>query len=108
VYDPEVSVLHIQYNGNSSLQSTLSFLSHDLVKDDRKLQLGVPGYAYNWGSAVSSHLTGYVEVGYSSEDEGLDEASCLVGVAARKELDLRKPIPEFPLSGEDKKTGGRA
>ncbi|KIO34165.1 hypothetical protein M407DRAFT_223831 [Tulasnella calospora MUT 4182] len=109
VYSPHVSVL---YSRKSSLDNSLTSLSHYFLKDYTagylKLQPGGPGYEVPYGTTgvlpYLLSLAGSVGVGDRSESELLDGA--FQRIAAHEE-DLMKPIIGFLLSEEAKKAGVR-
>ncbi|KAG9038123.1 hypothetical protein FS837_001299 [Tulasnella sp. UAMH 9824] len=105
VYGPHVSVL---YSRKSSLDNSLTSLSHYFLKDYLKLQPGGPGYEVPYGTTgvlpYLLSLSGNGGVGDRPESELLNEA--FRRIAAHEEI-LMKPIIGFLLSGEAKKAGVR-
>ncbi|KAG8894775.1 hypothetical protein FRC00_008476, partial [Tulasnella sp. 408] len=105
VYGPHVSVL---YSRKSSLDNSLTSLSHYFLKDYLKIQPGGPGYEVPYGTTgvlpYLLSLAGSGGVGDRSESELLNEA--FRRIAAHEE-NLMKPIIGFLLSEEAKKAGVR-
>ncbi|KIO34167.1 hypothetical protein M407DRAFT_17074 [Tulasnella calospora MUT 4182] len=104
-YGPHVAAL---YSRRSSLDNSLTSLSHYFLKDEEKLEPGGCGYEVPYGTTgvlpYLLSLAGSVGVGDRSEIELLDEA--FRRIAAHEE-DLMKPIIGFLLSEEAKKAGVR-